>query len=697
MKADIQSYRRAGNVSLLGLVIQIALGSIVLVYGILAKDHAAYSVAAFAGFGALVWLILAIVYDQHRRERVEAMEAEALANERVGTGVFDADASDFRVAAKRLQGLYKFLVPGGSVVLGLALVGAGVLLTRAGLTRLTPEGFTAPTLRGWGLGIGLGVAVIGFVFARYASGMGKQKVWLNLRAGAAGTVGTGLLSGLLAIGHFVDVAGPDGVIRVLHVVMPGLVAAIGVEILLNALLDVYRPRKPGEMPRAAFESRVLGFAAAPDTIAKSVSDAIAYQVGFDVTGSWFYRLLSRSVFVLVLLGVGIGWLMTSLVVVKPHQQGLILRFGALSREVGPGAHWKWPWPVEKLEMPEHEVRDDQGKVVSRTYTATGIRTVELGTPPTSAAGPILWTNEHSREEVFQIVQPGAAGSADGTGPRDLALIALEIPMQYAITNVRVYEQLGTSETRDELIRHAARREVMRHLAPMSVGDLLGPRRGEVAGELRSKVEAALARLNPGPDGTPMGAGITIVSLGVTGVHPPKAVAPNYERVVQAEQYYQAKIEAARADEIKELTKAVGSVALAQEIVRELDALESMREAKAPAADVRAQEFKIQGLLEEAGGASAAAIAQASADRWTRHMTERGRAARYQGQLAAFTAAPSFFQADLYFDALAAAMKDSRLYVTGDRGVHVRWQLEDRGTNIDVFDPNTSVSELAEPE
>ena len=111
MKSDYLTYRRAANVSLFGLALQVLLGAGLLIFSVLTKDHAAASAAAFAGFAALGWLALAIVYDQHRRERIEAMEAESLAASQTAASVFDATDAEFRVAAKRLAGLHKVFLP----------------------------------------------------------------------------------------------------------------------------------------------------------------------------------------------------------------------------------------------------------------------------------------------------------------------------------------------------------------------------------------------------------------------------------------------------------------------------------------------------------------------------------------------------------------------------------------------------------
>ncbi len=194
----------------------------------------------------------------------------------------------------------------------------------------------------------------GFIFARYISGLAKQAEWKNLRAGSAFAVGTVLLALAMAVGHTIDAVGPDAVLRYLLIIAPGFVALIGLEIVVNIVLTAYRPRRANEIPRAAFDSRLLGFLAAPDRIAKSISDAVNYQLGFDFTSGWLYQLLTRAFWPLVITGVVVTWGLSSMAVLQPHQKGTILRFGEPVREnIGPGLHFKMPWPIETVYVPEY--------------------------------------------------------------------------------------------------------------------------------------------------------------------------------------------------------------------------------------------------------------------------------------------------------------------------------------------------------
>ncbi len=685
-RADYLSYRKARNVSVLGIVLQTLMAASIAVYGGLSGNHFGLSAAIMIAIGIPVWLFLIVVYDQHVRERIEAIEAEQFEQSgAAGASVFQDSASELRVAAKRLAAVLRFAMPAWSIVIALLLVGlglwrfAGVGAFMARVAQVAdPAASPLSRMAGWGTAIGLGVAFIGFIFARFISGMAKQPAWVYLRAGAAYAVAAALAGLAIAIGLFVDKAGPDTVLRLLVIGFPISMVYFGAEAAVSFLLELYRPRRAGEPPRLALDSLTLRFVAAPDRVVRSIGEALDYQLGFNVQRGWFYQLLSRSFWRLIAMTALIVWGLSAVVVLQPHQRGMVLRFGSIARaDIGPGLHFKLPWPIERVEIPEHEERGADGKVVARSRTTTGARVINLGTPPPGGEGPILWTNDHATEEIYAVVQ--ASGRTSGSNKRDVAIVAAEIPMHFVVSDVEKFDRLATPEVREPLLRAVGQREAMRYLAGIALEDLLGPRRVEISEALRVEITEAYNAID---------AGVEVVFVGIEGVHPPRKVAANYEGVVKAEQRALARLDSARAEAIQSLTEVVGGVELADSIAASLLELEEMQRAGAAADAIAVKEAEVEKLLDRAGGSAAASIHDARAARWTKHMAERGRAARYRGQAVAYAAAPAIYQAGLYFDALKKSMQDARTYITSPE-VMMRMQLEDKDTGVDVFDPKDS--------
>ncbi len=707
MRADHVSYKRAAMMSLLGMVLQGVLGLTFLLYSIFFRDTAATTASIYMLLGVPVWIVLAIVFDQHRRERLEAAEAEAFAASDAATSsVFEQQAGDLRVAERRLRFMHRWLIPAASLALGATMVVAGVLrflalvpaqsvkdAARADQAIRTwqdaVERASVVQQRGWPMALGLGAAFIGFVFARYVAVMARQKPWTNLRAGAGFAVGSALMGLTIAVGHLVDITGPDVILRWLVAVFPALLVVFGCEIFLNFVLDVYRPRAAGEYARPAFESRLLGFVAAPDQLAQSIGEAINYQFGYDVAGSWVYRLLSRVLLrVLAPVALLVLWGISSLTVIRPHQMGMVLTNGKFSRVIGPGLHFKLPWPFETVEIPEYIVRDAQGNITYESPTVTGVRTLNIGSLPPQEDKPVLWTNEHAQEEVFFLVQPGVSDLAS-TVPSDeatnfgLAQIAIEVPVHYAIDDVEAYELLGPAQMRDDFLKAVAQRVLMQYASTQSVGGLLSERRGTISQGLRERIEQGFIAINPKHDGKPV---VRVLQAGIAGVHPPKDASVAFEGVVVAEQKYYARKKNAEAQASEILSRSAGNPEQAGKLIIELNALDAMASLVdgKPNPKQMDQRETIRKTLAESGGEVSSVLARASAERWDRHMDERTRLVAYQGRLGTYLASPALFRVDLYFDTMLQALADGRLFVF-DRAVPLEVQSDNMDRDTSALD------------
>ncbi len=656
MRPDHLAYKRATAISLWGLALQLASAGALLIYAIFARDHSALTVAATIALASLVWIGLALVFHQHTLERLEAIETEALEAESGASSVFDQNADDLRVAARRLAWMHRILLPLLSILIGLGFLGIAFARFVSARGVVHVDTFKPPALTGWAIAVGLSVAVLAFVFARFVAGMAKQAAWSNLRAGAAASVGATVLGLGLSVAHFIAFLGSDAPLRFFTLAAPIIAGVLGVEVFANFILNVYRPRRAGEAPKPAFESRILAFLAAPDRLAESVGEAISYQFGFDVTKSWFYRLLSRTVFMLGLLAATLLWGLSSFAVVQPNERALITRFGALRAEVGSGLHFKWPWPIERVDA----------------YPASAVRTIDLATPAPTREGAILWTAPHVKEgmEVYALVQSAETSGAAGAGAGlDLALVSVEIPLQYAITDLRKFEQFAAPEQRDPLLKAVASRQVIEDLATRTVADVLGLNRDGINRSLHRRVQRAFDALD---------CGVTVLFVGVAGAHPPQdeSVAKSYEDVISAHQRREATLDLARAESTRILTRAAGDLSLSERIVAQIDALERLQAQNAADEVVREQELAIERLVDQAGGHAKSILVQARADRWEKHMSQRGLAARHAGRSAAYRAAPAVYRASLYFDALADLAANARVYISAFDDARIRLNLED---------------------
>lgn len=676
MTADHYSYKRATAVSLIGLGIQAILALALWIYARIGTDPSAMTGALAVALGMPVWAALALVFHQHKLERLEAMEAEAYAaSSAAHASVFEEAGADQRSQAVRLAWMHKWFLPTVSLIVAAAYLGLGAV--RYLMTNQLPRPdstFAAPTLSGWAIALGVGAAVIGFIFARFVAGMAKQKAWSLLHAGSAAAVSCTLIGGALVLAHFIFVAtGSQTLLRYLPLALSIYMIALGAEILISFVLNLYRPRKKGEYPRPAFDSRVLAFLAAPDRLAESISEAINYQIGFNVSSTWFYQLLARSVLSLVALGLLALWAMSIFTVVRPHERGLLFRNGRLVKEVGPGLVVDLPWPWGSVER----------------FPAEAVNELHLGTPKPTEPGPILWTNDHTKDETYMLVQAGitrAAGdegsTAAGRAPSDLNLLALEVPVHYVINDLERYKRLAQDgpsdrpdEVRQQFLRSIASSALMQVVATYTVDDILGPARPDMAQEIRDHLQKEFDRIE---------AGVRVIFVGVEGAHPEKSVAPAFEEVVAADQKRLAEIEKAEAEAIRTLASVVGEVERARSIVSELERLDRIKSAGATSEERTLQEQRVLDLIMDAGGEAAAMLAAARAERWEKHLRARARAAGAGGQLSLYRAAPGPFMISRTVDALRAATEGGRVYIVPSDKVRVRVNQEEIAPVVSAF-------------
>ena len=163
-------------------------------------------------------------------------------------------------------------------------------------------------------------------------------------------------------------------------------------------------------------------------------------------------------------------------------------------------------------------------------------------------GPVLWTVAHNVETNFLVANrvqwttqasTNAAGEASNKQPPPISIITGSIPVQYQIKNLIDWEY--KNEDSRSLLEDLAYREVVRFLAGVDMNEIMSYGRGPGAEKLRERVQEAAERHQ---------LGVRVLSVGLQDLHPPVKVAPDYEKVVGAIHTKQAKILAARADQIK---------------------------------------------------------------------------------------------------------------------------------------------------
>ena len=660
MTRDQSLYRRGTIAALVGLGIQVGLTVAFGVVGVWTESPAIQAATWHMLIGVPIWVILALVYSQHEVERRETLAADRLAAQDAASSVLFGDLSDeLQRARQRLANLLGYGLPAVSFLVATALVTGGLLL----LWRF----FALAAARGPGVVTTLGPAAnpvglmfvsgalsfVAFIAARWISGYTRVREWQLLRGGASYLMSCFVLAALVLVGSIVAAVLDDTwFFRVVAVAVPAVMILVGLEILLTGLLEAYRPKRPGELPRPAFDSRVLGLLTAPESLGQVVGDLINYQFGVEVSRSWLYRLLGSSLAPLTLLGAAVLLGLSCLMVVGPDEQGVVMRFGELRGPArGPGLHVKLPWPVE-------------------TAATLPVGRVQQITVSSDAAGraadepALLWTTQDDRlatigMEYYPTVLDAAAEGAAASG---MGLVAADVVVQYRVRDLLSFLE-GSLSPREALVV-LTQQEASRYFGSHALDELLT--RGRTAGgpELERAIQGRADAL---------GLGLDIVGVAITTLRPPGGkVARAFHRQIGAQQDRETLIQDGRKQAVTTLARVAGSVELSSRINAAIVELDALRTGSGTATDaaplVAARELEIERLLGEARGEAAELIHAARGYRWSKAIGERSARERFAGELLAFEKSPDYYRVRRFLEVLADGLAERRKFViAGEHG------------------------------
>ncbi len=587
-----------------------------------ANSLAGQAASVFLGLGVLVAFASWFQMRLEENERLEKLEVEELARRRGETTLFESRGVEI-FPAQRVRGQFeKFFVPGFSVLL-LLLEGGGAWLLWRWISQTTsgiaPDR-AMPALALFGI-----FALVLFLVGRFSVTIARLEQNRLLRPGASFLLAGAYICFVTALG----IAGVktefpriDSWLAHALCVLLGLMAT---ETFMTLLLEIYRPRVKGKVARPLYDSRLVGLLAQPENLFTTAAQALDYQFGFKVSETWFFQLLKQSLPVLLLAQLAVLLLSTCVVIVDPGEQGVLEHFGRRlpdNRSVlEPGAHFKWPWPIDKVYR----------------YRTGQIQTFDIGfspNPQSQMAPAILWSIAHPGvTEVNFLVGNRASATITNQIANDnnnllkvapLGLIDISIPIQFQVTNVLEWAYRNADPA--NLLQDVAARTVTHYLAGADLNAVLSQSREQAARVLRQRIQAEATRHR---------LGAKILFVGVQDLHPPVKVAGDYENVVAATQKRIALTNAAVAEAIQ--TNAL------------------------------------------AGAVAFADINQAEAQRRQTELAAFARADLFTNQLAAYAAAPSVYRQRAYFQMFPEATANSRKYILLVTNTHdvVIFDLEDK--------------------
>ncbi len=658
------SDRRAQNVALLGLIWQLASWGVLLGFSWWFDSHAIAAVSRFMLIGVPIWAVLVLVFKQIRRVEGEALETAELKRAReagASSAIFELDDEGLLLEQNRLQWIVRRLFPSVTILLSTLLLGGHFLWWGWSLDEaFAADGFSRadePFLLMW---FAVGVGFLCFLLARYAIALSRLANWQLLHAGATCMAGNalaclGLALALVATGT-VEWAEPffAYLLRIALVVL-------GVEFAVNLILDFYRPRTPGEVPRPSFDSRLLGLISEPGDIAKSIAEAVNYQFGFEVSSTWFYQLLQRWLFPIMVVSFVAILALTSVVLVDADEQVVIERWGRPICEadgseraevLSPGFYVKLPYPIDivhrapiqrisELVLGEAEEEDDEDLTKAIIWTEAHEFVPELMLLVAAPrSGDVSDDRAPATPRVGGEPTPKSASTSESV---PVGLLMVSVPIQYRIKNIEEHLYRYTDPV--GLLEAVAYQYLSDYAASVDIAELMGPRREAFNLELKKHLQERVDELD---------LGIEIVFAGLRGAHPPakNKVAAAYQGVLAAENQKHAMINAALGEARRIRTAVAGTETRAfalDEAILERNRLEA--DPDTPSDKLAAAEERVEDLLVGSpargiappSGQAAALVAGARAS-VAREVSDAAVKARVFGtEVAAFEAAPQLYK------------------------------------------------------
>lgn len=562
---------------------------------IFSNSFAGQVASIFLGLTVLITFASWFQMRLEENERLEKLEVEEMARAKGEAALFESKESELFPARRAKEQFEKFFVPGFAVLLFLAEAGAAYLLWRwISKSNLV----ISPDRAMSSLSLFAIFALLLFLLGRFSVTIARLEDHRLLRPSASFLLAGAYICFFVALG----IAGikigflkSDFWVARAFCILLGLMAA---EILLTLLLEIYRPRIKGKISRPLYDSRLIGILAQPESLFTTAAQTLDYQFGFKVSETWFFQLLKENLPLLLLAQFIVLIASTCFVFVEPGEQAVLEHFGRAEATFNPGAHFKLPWPLDKVYR----------------YRTDRIQSLYVGyTPDTNEQQVILWTLAHNQEQNFLIGNQSAGAvttdltESNAASHAPIGLITVSIPVQFQIKDVRAWAYNNADPT--NLLEDLATRAVVKYLVGKDLQEVISHGRLDAAQELQSKIQSAA-------DARKLG--VQIVFVGLQDIHPPTPVAANYEDYVGSFQTMIATTNNAAADAIRTNTLA-GAIAFA-----------TTNEAEATSIQI-------------------ASVAEA-------------RAALFTNQIPAFEAAPSVYEQRAQLKAITDATQNSRKYV-----------------------------------
>ncbi|MDA0838009.1 MAG: SPFH domain-containing protein [Planctomycetota bacterium] len=481
--------------------------------------------------GIAVWLVCYLRLRLNRIADAEDREIEILKGRADGSSsLFEASQTpDAYTARGRLLRFEKSFIPATTVVsaLFMLLVGSAILFKWVYL----PSGVITERLAVCGAFL-FSFAFVAFAFSQYVVGLSSVHEYRHLRPAGAFMLSNSLLLSLCGLSMWLSIAEVTLLDTVLRHALPILVVLLGIEFILNFILDFFRPRLPGQELRPPYESRLFGLFAQPGSLWNAVAETLDYQFGFKVSRTWFFKFIAQLILPLIAFQLVSAVLLTSIVVVKHDELVIVERFGKPAGDIlQPGFHLKIPWPIERAyPLPTGIQRVVVGIEEAERNSEAELKTGQL------PSNVVVWTQPRQLASDYILLASQTTSEVRET-TEEQPEVGTSVPVN--VLNVSLILHYRISDKREELFDYfyhqtdaqrylvsIAFRELVQVCCSVKMEDLMGPARLTLAARIQTRImeQAKTSRL-----------GLEVIAVGFQLVHPPLPVADTFESIVESQE------------------------------------------------------------------------------------------------------------------------------------------------------------------
>lgn len=236
--------------------------------------------------------------------------------------------------------------------------------------------------------------------------------------------------------------------------------------------------------------------AASPSFKKSLIKTFEMVSGVDLSKSEIAEYIITHIEPVTIIAIIIFWLLSSVVIVSPDQEGIFYRMGKITggESFKPGIHFKLPWPFEYIKL----------------YKPYEIKIMNIGFTPDPTKKHIIWAKSHSKENFSLLVGNG------------VEIVSVDIQLFYKIKDL--YKYVTKVQNPESYIEALTYKLLTENTVSQTFDSIMSQNRDSLIANLQQELQKELDKAD---------IGVTAVDLVILAIHPPLEVAPEYEDVISS--------------------------------------------------------------------------------------------------------------------------------------------------------------------